>query len=747
MADGSLKFDTKMNNKGFADGIDSMSSKATKGMEQINLSSRMSFAEMASKSGKTVEQIKADVDNLAKEYQQKYGMNIPNSYKKAYKDMGLASKEVQKEVSKDVKKIEDDNKESSKETEKAWKSCFSAAGIAAKGLGVATKATAAIGAGLGVASAVVGALSKSSIEAYADYEQLVGGVETLFGAGGKDLKAYADSVGKTCSEVKNDYFKLMDAQEAVLENADNAYKTAGLSANEYMETVTSFSASLLQSLGGDTEAAAKKADMAITDMADNANKMGSSMESIQNAYQGFAKQNYTMLDNLKLGYGGTKEEMQRLLSDAEKISGKKFDLSSYADVVDAIHVIQTEMGITGTTAKEAASTISGSIGMMKGAWENFLTGMADPEQDFDKLLDNLIDSVLTVADNLVPRIVKTVPRLVDGLGDLIVGLSSYIPELMQDLLPSVIEGASELLSVLVESAPEIFSIFGEVLPELINAIAALFPQIVTALYSFVVDSGGQLLTDLITGMTEKLPELMEKATELLFGFADTIRNGNSDIVSTGIQMIGALLTGIAEKLPELLVAAVDLIIAFVSMIFEHLPEILAIAGEIVAKLIEGLIASIPKLITGVLKLIESICKAFNDTDWLSIGANILNGIWEGLKAGWSWLIDNVKSIAGSLFDAAKEALDIHSPSKKFEYVGEMCVEGMDEPLEDYNPYDTLRKSMKANIGTMKADFENGVGGSSSNMTNQTFNIYQPVKSASEMMRAAKLEAQYDMAGV
>lgn len=241
---------------------------------------------------------------------------------------------------------------------------------------------------------------------------MVGGVETLF----------------------------KDSSGTVLKYANNAYKTAGLSANEYMETVTSFSASLLQSLDGDTAKAAEKADLAITDMSDNANKMGTSMESIQTAYQGFAKQNYTMLDNLKLGYSGTKEEMQRLLDDAEKLSGVHYDLSSYSDLVDAIHVVQTEMGITGTTAKEASSTIQGSIGQMKAAWTNFLTGMADPDQDFDALLGNLIDSIVAVVDNIIPRIAATLPRLVSGLMGIVSTLATYLPDILTQLLPALLQG-------------------------------------------------------------------------------------------------------------------------------------------------------------------------------------------------------------------------------------------------------------------------------------------------------------------
>ena len=230
-------------------------------------------------------------------------------------------------------------------------------------------------------------LGKASVEAYAEYEQLVGGVETLFGKSADTVKQYAQ----------------------------DAYMTAGLSANEYMEQVTSFSASLLQSLGGNTAAAADYGNQAVIDMADNANKMGTAIESIQNAYQGFAKGNFTMLDNLKLGYGGTREEMQRLLEDAEKISGIHYDISSFADITKAIHTIQEEMGIAGTTAEEAGSTIQGSIGMVKAAWENLLTGLADPDADIDQLIENLLNSVTTAAENIIPAITTFIVKLIDAI--------------------------------------------------------------------------------------------------------------------------------------------------------------------------------------------------------------------------------------------------------------------------------------------------------------------------------------------
>ena len=288
--------------------------------------------------------------------------------------------------------------------------------------------------GFSAAAAAVAAVSKSALNAYADYEQLVGGVETLFG----------------------------NASDKVLQNANRAFQTAGLSANEYMETVTSFSASLLQSVGKDTKKAAEYADQALVDMSDNANKMGSNMQDIQNAYQGFAKQNYTMLDNLKLGYGGTKEEMERLIADANKVkqaNGEMADLSidSFADITEAIHIVQTEMGITGTTAKEASTTIQGSVGMMKASWKNLLVGVADDTQDFGGLMDNFVDSVGTAAKNILPR----VETILGGIGSLVKGLAPVVaqavPQLVMTILPSMASAAASLLQAfagsLVELAP------------------------------------------------------------------------------------------------------------------------------------------------------------------------------------------------------------------------------------------------------------------------------------------------------
>lgn len=311
----------------------------------------------------------------------------------------------------------------------------------------ATKVGKVVGVGMVAAASGIAALSKKSLDAYADYEQLTGGVETLF----------------------------KDSADKVMEYANEGYRTAGLSANEYMETITSFSASLLQSLGGDTEKAAEKGNQAIIDMSDNANKMGSSMESIQNAYSGFAKQNFTMLDNLKLGYGGTKEEMERLLADATALSGIEYDISSYADIVDAIHVVQTELGITGTTSLEASTTISGSVASMKSAWENFLTSLGTGNDDMiADSINALVDSIVTVSNNIIPRLIEILPNLVDGLVAIINALIPQLPTIINMLLPALIEGAVQIVGTLIVELPNILKALWDVLWDLIsNAFTTL----------------------------------------------------------------------------------------------------------------------------------------------------------------------------------------------------------------------------------------------------------------------------------
>ena len=377
------------------------------------------------------------------------------------------------------------------------------------GLATAAKVGAAAVAAAGTAIVAIG---KQAIEQYAEYEQLVGGVETLF-------KQSADTV---------------------MGYAENAYKTAGLSANEYMSTVTSFSASLLQSLDGDTNAAAEKANLAITDMSDNANKMGTSMEMIQNAYQGFAKGNMTMLDNLKLGYGGTKEEMQRLLEDAEKISGIEYDISSYADIVDAIHVVQTEMGITGTTAKEASTTIQGSLSSMKSAWQNLLTGVADDNADFEGLVNNFVDSLVVAGENIIPRI----NTVIQGLTQLITQASqTIIPLAVETLLqnlPSIVAAGMDLVMALVSGILDNMDVLIDSAIEIIDVVVDKLIENLPKL----IDGGVRLIIALAGGLIKAIPKLVSKIPEIISAIVKGFKSGGNRILDVGKNIVQGVWEGI-----------------------------------------------------------------------------------------------------------------------------------------------------------------------------------------------------------
>lgn len=348
-----------------------------------------------------------------------------------------------------------------------------------------------IGAGVAAGTTAMGKLVSSAMSAYASYEQLEGGVKKLFGD---------------------------DAQNLVMEYARNAYRTAGLSANEYMDTVTSFSASLISSLGKDTVAAAAYADLAITDMADNANTFGTSMEDIQNAYKGFSKQNYTMLDNLKLGYGGTQKEMERLLADASKLSGVKYKIENFSDIIEAIHVIQDNQGIAGTTAAEAEKTISGSVNAAKAAWKNLLSGLVDGEQDIDQLVSNLSETVLTAAQkNIVPRLQTMAPRLVQAVQTLVSTLGPQLPGIINTILPGMVEAATTLITGLADVLPDLLGSIIDVLPNVVKqiggALKKLFPSLLKTFKSLIgkIDFKG-LGTAIGSGLRSivtNLPDIMK----------------------------------------------------------------------------------------------------------------------------------------------------------------------------------------------------------------------------------------------
>ena len=495
----------------------------------------------------------------------------------------------------------DETSEKGHQTQGKLAKAFGAVGKGAVAVGKA------VGTGMIAAGTAVAGLVTKSTQAYAQYEQLVGGVETLF----------KDSAG------------------IVMEYADNAYKTAGMSANAYMETVTSFSASLLQSLGGDTAAAAEKADMAITDMSDNANKMGTSMEMIQNAYQGFAKQNYTMLDNLKLGYGGTKEEMQRLLEDAQAISGVEYDISSYADIVDAIHVIQSEMGITGTTAKEASGTISGSIGMMKGSWENLMTAMSDKDADFGAYINKFVDSVATVGNNVLPVIETALGgavRLIDQLAPVII---SKIPGLVSTLLPTIVNSAVGLINALVSAFPGILNGLMGALPALIGGIQSIF-----------------------TAVVEALPGIMESLVATLPALLPLLINGLVNMIITLCTNFAQIIQPIIDYLP-------DIIISVVNALMDNLPAL--IMG--VAQLVMGLVAALPQILQAAWEVIVNVFT--NLPEWfgsifdsiVDVIASIFPGakdqimaVWEAIKKYISTVVNSIKNVITTVWNSIKNVI-------------------------------------------------------------------------------------------
>lgn len=579
--------------------------------------------------------------------------------------------------------------------------------------GLATAGKVAV-AGVAAGATAIGALGTKAVAAYADYEQLMGGVETLF----------------------------KDSQDQVMDYANNAYKTAGLSANEYMETVTSFSASLLQSLDGDTSAAADKANLAITDMSDNANKMGTDMASIQNAYQGFAKSNYTMLDNLKLGYGGTQAEMERLLADAEKISGIKYDISSYADIVDAIHVVQTEMGITGTTAEEAASTIQGSFGMTKSAWQNLVTGMADPDQDLGVLVGNFTDSVVIAGNNLIPRIQELLPRIVEATTSLIGTVSEQLPAILGTVLPSLVEGATNLVTGLMAALPSVLSVLADVAPTVINtlvpALIELLPQItqtgidvIVSLAQGIADALPQLIpaaTDaiieivevltspenlgnlidaalaiilaLVDGLVDATPKLIAAVPDVISNLVTAIIANIPKILEAGVEITMALADGLIKALPELIEEIPNLILGIVQGIIDNLPEIIMAGPKIIAALATGLIEAIPDIVMVIPQLIRSIVDTFLSFDWGSIGKNIVEGIKNGFVNMWNSFKQTVENVFTGLVDGVKSFLGIASPSKVFAGIGGYMAEGLGQGFD--KEFSNVKRGIQSQLdfGTM-----------------------------------------------
>lgn len=571
-----------------------------------------------------------------------------------------------------------------------------------------------IGIALGAASTAVGVLTKISVDAYGDYEQLIGGVETLYGTEIKTIEEYAASVGKSVDEVGDQYESLMNRQGDVLKNAANAYKTAGLSANEYMETVTGFAASLTSSLGENAWQAASYADMIVTDMADNANKMGSSMESIQNAYAGFSKQNFTMLDNLKLGYGGTKEEMERLMRDAEKFAGfveGSLNISSFADVAQAINIVQNELGIAGTTAKEASSTIQGSLAAMKSAWGNLVTGIADENADLGLLIANVVDSVSTAGKNLIPR----VKQILKGIGSAVKQLAPIIqkelPGIVNELLPELLNSGSELLTAILDgiiaALPALSEGAQQLLTTLVEFISENFPvlldaamELISTFGSFIIENLPMLIEaalsiilQLADGISNNLPELIPTIVDVILQIVDTLIENVDQLIDAAIEIIMALADGLIEALPILIEKAPEIVGKLVNALVENAPKLLSSAWELVKKLSTGIINNLPEIGRAAGKIIQKIVDGAKDLGWkiLNVGKNIVTGVWNGISEKAEWLWSKVSGFFSGIVDGIKGILGIRSPSRVFAGIGKYMAEGLGIGWD--NEYDRIRKSI------------------------------------------------------
>jgi hypothetical protein len=596
---------------------------------------------------------------------------------------------------------------------------FSKLGGTLKTVGVA------MGAVVTAAAAAAVSLGKAVVEAYGEYEQLVGGIDTLF----------------------------KDSSASLQEYANNAYKTAGMSANDYMSTVTSFSASLISSLGGDTEAAVKYADMAIIDMADNANKMGTDIGLIQNAYQGFAKQNYTMLDNLKLGYGGTKTEMERLLADAQAISGIEYDISSYADVVEAIHVIQESMGVAGATAAEAEHTIEGSMNSMKAAIDNLIVGFGNADADIEQLCNNVVDAFQDVLTNITPVIENIISALPTALNALISTIGELLPTLLDtvvdlfsqvlttiltmlpELIPVVIEALLTIVNTLIENLPLLIDAaiqivmslvqVGEALPTLIPTAVQAVITIVQSLIDslpMILDAALQLITGLAQGLLDAIPVLIEALPSIILAIVDFVIGAIPQIIDAGIQLLTSLVSALPEiivaiveaipqiidgiitavlgSIPQIIQAGIDLLVALIEALPEIITTIVAAIPEIISGIVNAVINNIPQIVQAGISLLTSLIKNLPTiiativkavpqiikgivnalskgvSQMAQVGVNLVKGLWQGIQSLASWLWNKVSGWISSIWDGICDFFGIHSPSDEMAWIGEMLVEGL-----------------------------------------------------------------------
>ena len=479
------------------------------------------------------------------------------------------------------------------------------------------------GVAIGAAATGVSVLTKASVDAYAEQQQLVGGVQKLYGNMGQSVEEYAESMGKSVDEVRDEWQNLEDAQNLVLENANKAFATAGMSANQYMDIATSFSASLINSLEGDTLKAAEQTDVAMRAISDNFNTFGGDIGMIQGAFQGFAKQNYTMLDNLKLGYGGTKQEMERLIADANEYAasiGEASDLSidSFSDIVTAIDLIQQKQNIAGTTSREAASTISGSIGSIKAAWENLVAGLSSPDADLGVLISNVVDSASTAFENLIPTIEQALSGVSDLIGKIAPILAEKLPEILDQLLPSVLSAAVSLVDAVVAALPDILKVLVDQIPVILSELSGSFVSIVGVLSQGLID----LVVDVVNDLAEMLPTLISVIVDAVLTIADVLTDpaNLNNLIDAGVALLDALVQGVMDAIPRLLEAVPRIVISLVNAVPGIVDKLMSAIQRNLSKivqgavdLVKGLVQALPSIITALLDALPLVLMSIVDT--------------------------------------------------------------------------------------------------------------------------------------
>lgn len=675
---------------------------------------------------------------------------VLNAYKKQYEEAGYAQDDMSagavelrtkinnqeaaiKKTEKALDKNADAMKNLGEESEDAGNKAKESGDKAKEGgegwekLGSVAKAAGkALAAAAAAAAAGVVAISKASLEGYAEYEQLVGGVDTLFKDASGKLQGYAAE----------------------------AYKTAGLSANDYMANVTSFSAAMINSLGGDTQKAADASNQAITDMADNANKMGTSMESIVETYQSLSRGNYQMLDNLKLGYGGTKTEMERLLADAQKLTGVEYDITKFSDVTEAIHAIQTEMGITGTTAKEASSTIQGSVASMKTAWQNLLVGLADENADFDKLLQNLIESVQIAAQNLIPRLQIILQGIINLVKELAPQLIAILPPMITELLPSFIDAIVGIFDAVVD-----------VLPGLVESIGFTLLDALPGL----VDTVMKMLTKILDLLTKMLPKILQKIVELLPQIINSLIQAIPSLLNAAVQLLMAIVQAIPIILPQLIAALPSIIRSITGVLADSIPLLVDAAIQLffaitkaIPVICDELMKSMPEIISAI---VDGLTAGFGGIK--EAGKDLIRGLWEGIKDMAGWIGEKIRGFGSGVLDGLKSFFGIHSPSKLIEKeigmnigeaVGTGTLKSLKSVLKDVNKFDkAVNAALVDNLKGVNADVKISaqanaaqLGGSGNTVVVNQTNNYSQAHSRLEIYKSKQQTAaavRLAMAGV